>query len=91
MTCPICGAEFERRQHNQKYCSRKCMRVAWKRRGRSNHGCRDLAAEAHACSHLASNETIMRSPRKPKGVSAVRWRIELRRRANPEKYAYADV
>ena len=27
--------------------------------------------------------------RKPKGVSDVRWRIELRRRANPERYALA--
>ena len=27
--------------------------------------------------------------RKPNGVSDVRWRIELRRRANPERYALA--
>lgn len=31
-----------------------------------------------------------RANRKPKGVSDVRWRIELRRRANPERYAYAS-
>ena len=91
MTCPICGAEFERRQNNQKYCSKKCLKVAENRRWRSKHRDRDLASEAYQCGHLASNETIMHSPRKPKGTSAVRWRIELRRRANPEKYAYAEI
>ena len=89
MTCPICGAEFERRQSNQKCCSQNCSKVAWKRRNRD--GCRDLAAEAYQCGHLVPNATIMRAPRRPKGVSDIRWRMELRRRLNPDKYAYAGA
>ena len=38
-------------------------------------------------SEPVTNEVIMRAVRKPKGVSAVRWRIELRRRANAKYFA----
>lgn len=49
------------------------------------------AAEAMRCTQLVANNTIMLSRRKPRGVSDVRWRMELRRRLNPDKYAYAGV
>lgn len=49
---------------------------------------RDLSA-AHGCTMLASNDKIMAAETKPIGVSAVRWRMELRRRAMPTRYAYA--
>lgn len=91
MTCPICGAEFERRGNGQKYCSRKCLKVAESRRWRREHGCQDLVAGAHQCATLVSNKVIILSRRKPKGVSDIRWRMELRRRLNPERYAYAEV
>lgn len=48
-------------------------------------------ADAHQCSTLVSNNVIMLSRRKPRGVSDIRWRVELRRRLNPERYAYAEV
>ena len=47
---------------------------------------RDLTA-AHKFANTTTNDTIMSAARKPKGVSDVRWRIELRRRANPLRYA----
>lgn len=25
-TCPVCGAEFIKRAHHQKYCNRKCLK-----------------------------------------------------------------
>ena len=49
------------------------------------------AAEAMRCTRLVANSTIMLSRRKPKDVSDIRWRMELRRRLNPDKYAYAGV
>ena len=88
--CAECGAEFTPKMPNQKYCSKKCMKVAMNRRWRSKHGCRDLAAEAYQCGHLVPNATIMRARRKSKGVSDIRWRMELRRRANPNHYAMAE-
>ena len=84
--CAECGAKFTPKVHNQNYCSQKCSKAAENRRWRSKHGRRDLAAEAHQCGHLASNETIMYSRNRPNGVSDVRWRMELRRRACPERY-----
>lgn len=93
--CPICGAEFERSHSNQRYCSKKCYKKAWKQNKaekrqhikKAGH----MLADAHQCVRIVDNETIMRSRRKPKGVSDVRWRMELRRRLNPEKYAYAET
>ncbi len=91
-TCAECGAEYAPKVPYQKYCSTKCARVARVRRWRwrSKHGCRDLAAEAYQCGHLVPNATIMRARRKPKGVSDIRWHMELRRRANPQHYALAE-
>lgn len=91
-TCQICGAEFtpKPRHPNQKYCSARCARTAYKRKNRKRS--RDTtraereARHAKAISEPVSNDTIMRASRKPANTSAVRWRIELRRRASPERY-----
>ena len=48
-------------------------------------------AKAHAATRLICNESIMRVRKKPQGVSETRWRMELRRRAEPERYAFAGV
>lgn len=45
--------------------------------------------QAHKCAELTPNEKIMRARRKPAGVSDVRWRMELRRRANADHYDYS--
>ena len=88
--CAVCGAEFTPRNNNQKYCSPRCSRTAYERKHRERSRVRTGEARAyeHAMSMSApvSNEHIMRATVKPANTSAVRWRIELRRRANPERY-----
>lgn len=49
-----------------------------------------LLAEAHACARTVSNDWICSASEKHAGVSDVRWRIELRRRANPGYYAICE-
>lgn len=93
--CAECGAEFTPKRPLQKFCSIKCNKKVQKRkdslrRDRSIAGKEERAA-AHALmvSEPVANLTIMTSRRKPRNTSAVRWRIELRRRANPNYYAMA--
>ena len=90
-TCTECGAEFTPKHGhpNQKYCSHECARSCWKRldaeRYRRSSALRDVE-HAMRVSAPVANETLMRAARKPENTSAVRWRIELRRRANPLRY-----
>ena len=81
--CAVCGAEFTPRNNNQKCCSKLCSR---KHYWRQRFG--DIE-RAVAGSYPVSNATIMYARTKPANTSEVRWRIELRRRANPELYAMA--
>ena len=90
MTCPRCGAQFERRYNNQKFCSKSCYDAEWKSRYRK-HSDEHLRAEAWRAATPVCLESILRKPQKPKGLSDVRWRIELRRRANPERYEMASL
>ena len=87
--CEICGAEFERRYNNQKFCSEAYSEAA--RRRRRNHSDEHMRAEAWRAATPVCLESILRKPQKPKGLSDVRWRIELRRRANPERYEMASL
>lgn len=88
-TCPECGAEFtpKHRHPDQKYCSHKCGRSHWKRLEAERSGRYHDIEHAMRVGAPVKDETLMRAARKPKNTSAVRWRIELRRRANPEYYA----
>jgi hypothetical protein len=45
------------------------------------------AAHAFEISEPVSLSNLMRAKRKPENTSAVRWRIELRRRARADYYA----
>ena len=56
----------------------------------SRQAVRDLAS-AHRAASTVPLMWIMRAKRKPGGVSDARWRMELRRRANPERYYTAGV
>ena len=58
-------------------------------------GCSDLAARGYSCEHfgkVASPDFLACAKRKPRGVSDVRWRIELRRRAQARElgHVYMD-
>ena len=49
-----------------------------------------MLAQAMECSRTTSNKTISCATEKPAGVSDVRWRMELRRRADPDYYARCE-
>ena len=85
--CAVCGAEFEPKRGNQAYCSHRCQRNAQTRRN-WYRSAREVE-HALAVSRPVPTEQLMKAPCKPENTSDVRWRIELRRRANPERYAMA--
>ncbi len=97
--CPECGAAFMPRHVNQVCCSRGCRRkraarlksASRKRRWteKNKYLSNDLRNFRNALEKTApvSVEIIMKARKKPKGVSDVRWRIELRRRANKKRYS----
>ncbi len=75
--CPICGKPVTRAA-NAKYCSDECLRKA--KRVSITFDPRPVPTAE-----------ITKAKEKPAGVSDVRWRIELRRRANARHYAaYGD-
>ena len=85
-TCAHCGAEFTPKNKKQMFCSDRCRHNAEVARYKRSD-CAALSV-AMADSQSVSNEMIMRARRKPANTSEVRWRMELRRRANPERYSY---
>ncbi len=83
--CEGCGAEFEPKRGNQVFCSHRCSRNAKARRDR-NRSVREVE-HALAVSRPVPTAQLMKAPCKPANTSDVRWRIELRRRANSRHYA----
>ena len=88
-TCPECGAEFTTKLHNKQYCSKRCARNAMARMFRRSSAVREFA-HAWESTRAVPNSVIMTAKCKPANTSEVRWRMELRRRANPELYAMAE-
>ena len=84
--CAECGAEYVPYNPQQKYCSRQCARKVSERRCRGNTSIRQ-AAHVLAVSKPVPLADLMRAKRKPENTSAVRRRIELRRRARADYYA----
>lgn len=87
--CPLCERPFTGRGRSR-FCP-ACREVVRKREHRllekrEKAALSALIVEANACAFPASDATIATARKKPRGVSDVRWRIELRRRANPEYY-----
>lgn len=88
--CMFCGAKFPMPQkRNKRFCSDKCAKADWRRRRRMGMG--NLRHYAPTTPEPVSLSTLMTSPVKPANTSAVRWRIELARRANPGRYACAEI
>ena len=88
-TCKVCGATFSPVRKTQSYCSRKCEKKAnYQRRclTRTVHDAREFA-RAWKQSRTVPVVELQKARRKPENTSAVRWRIELRRRASAEYYA----
>ena len=88
--CVECGAEFTTEQRNKQYCSKRCARnaAAHRAKGRSS-AVRELA-HAWESTRPVPNSVIMTAKCKPANTSAVRWRMELRRRANPKYYEMVE-
>ena len=87
--CPECGAEFTK-LHNKKYCSPRCARNAMAHRKKSRSSTVRELAHAWESTRPVPNSVIMTAKRKPANTSAVRWRMELRRRANPKYYEMVE-
>ena len=99
-TCRRCGAVVQvdgekttrrvcddcQRDHQRRYG--KAYRAAGKTAGRGQAGVREFE-EAFAVSKPVDTVTLMYSKEKPRNTSAVRWRMELCRRANPWRFAAA--
>lgn len=87
LTCPVCGVTFTKTVRNQVYCSRKCAhngsRTLQRTRERKRRALlRDsLADDAMSATKPVTFEVLSKAKTKPANTSAVRWRMELRRRA----------
>ena len=87
VTCPICGTQFDTAAHNKKYCSARCAKKGEVRSRMARYGAKvkeifDSVAETEPVSF----DNLSRARTKPANTSAVRWRIELRRRATAKQY-----
>lgn len=87
--CVECGAEFTTEQRNKQYCSKRCARNAAAHRAKGRSSAERETAHAWNVSRPVPNSVIMTAKCKPENTSEGRWRMELRRRANPELYAMA--
>lgn len=94
--CKFCGVEFVAERKDKIFCSRNCcnkaqhakvtpeQRKAW-RKGKIRDMC---AGQAIAEATPPTWSALTHAVTKPRGCSDVRWRIELRRRANPMRYFF---
>ena len=91
LTCPECGATFAKKSNNQVYCSPKCAKAHFTRAHRE--GWRRLHGGADAISATApvSFANLSKAKTKPANTSAVRWRIELRRRAMARRFGKKNM
>lgn len=88
--CLKCGAEFVAKRRDQRYCSLRCRANAWQschRQENYRHSMVYEAAQAMSISAPVPTARLLSAKCKPANTSAARWRIELRRRANPDYYA----
>lgn len=78
VVCPRCGKVWTRTTTKKGRMCVTCRNARWRKRYSINADCTKVGVA------LASLRTARK---KPKGISDIRWRLELRRRANPEYYA----
>ena len=85
--CQWCGAEFDTWRKGAKYCSRKCVNDSMRN---PNTKPRKRYVSDRTKGNVP-HTTLFCSKTQPCGVSDIRWRIELRRRACPDYYAEFGV
>ena len=84
LVCPECGATFESTR-GKVCCSKKCQKKRSRRRAAHRKRCISFGSAFQATKPVTQEE-LMRALKKPANCSAVRWRMELRRRANAEYF-----
>ena len=89
--CPECGAAFTPQSKTQVCCSTECQKKRSRRLENESHrrsaAHRKASEDALKATTPVTQEVLMHARKKPRNCSAVRWRIELRRRQNPGYYA----
>ena len=81
--CPICGNSFTATRPNAVYCSKTCQNKGYYER----HGGRDVFSAAAPVTFYV----LSRAKTKPANTSAVRWRMELRRRAMQRRFGRKNL
>ena len=89
LACPECGVTFTKTAHNQIYCSKKCANEGYYKR--HGHGCRLSGADAISATAPVSFDNLSKAKTRPANTSAVRWRIELRRRAMARRFGKKNM
>ena len=79
--CERCGREFHPRHAGQRYCGAACRRAA----GYAEYAA--LSSLVTRWSDPPDEATLFRARERPPRCSERRWRIELARRRDPERYA----
>ena len=91
LTCPGCGARFETKAHNKIYCSHKCAnRVARRKFWAKQCGSAELT-DVVSASKPVTFEVLSKAKTKPANTSAIRWRMELRRRAMQTRFGQKNL
>jgi len=94
--CVVCGAAFTPSSNGQRTCSAGCARTqlqrtkaAWNRMNRDRIRRGEISVlEAERAGEIVSPRLLAKAHRRPKGVSEVRWRMELRRRENGDYFDF---
>ena len=92
LTCPECGVTFTTSARNQVCCSDACRKIRIRRLHAVNYHYkhRELT-DCFSASAPVSFDKLSRATTKPANTSAVRWRIELRRRAMLRRYGQKNL
>ena len=87
LTCPECGATFLAQGRRKVYCSTKCANRSYEKR----HGLRLYGADAISATAPVTFANLSKAKTKPANTSAVRWRMELRRRAMARRFGEKNM
>lgn len=89
LTCPVCGATFEKRATNQKCCSRRCSKLHYKKVAKEYYLSR--YDDAISATKPITFNALAKAKKKPANTSPVRWRMELRRRAMQRQFGRKNL
>ena len=94
LTCPVCGATFTTTARYQVYCSRKCAKKHERARRRASDRKRRAQPrynDAFSSSAPVTFAVLSKAKTRPANTSAVRWRMELRRRAMQRRFGKKNM